>query len=67
MVADELAGRGIVAVALWPGYLRTDMNGMDPEATPPEEALPAVVDVIDGLDLTAAGTCLLPDGTSHPW
>jgi NAD(P)-dependent dehydrogenase (short-subunit alcohol dehydrogenase family) len=67
MVAGELAGRGIVAVALWPGYLRTDMNGMDPSATPPQEALPGIVDLIDRLDHNAAGTCLLPDGTTHHW
>ncbi|MGH9212709.1 MAG: SDR family NAD(P)-dependent oxidoreductase [Acidimicrobiales bacterium] len=67
MVAGELASQGIVTVALWPGYLRTDMNGMADEATPPEEALPGVVDVIDRLEISAAGTCLLPDGTTHPW
>jgi len=67
MMADELGDRGIITVALWPGYLRTDMNGMDERATPPEDALPAVVDVIDDLDLAASGTCLLPDGATHPW
>lgn len=67
MVAPELADRGILMVALWPGYLRTDMNGMDEQATPPDEALPPVVELIDDLDQTAAGTCVLPDGTTHRW
>jgi hypothetical protein len=43
------------------------MNGMDEAATPPDEALPGVVDVIDRLDGASAGTCLLPDGTTHRW
>jgi NAD(P)-dependent dehydrogenase (short-subunit alcohol dehydrogenase family) len=67
MMALELRALGILVVALWPGYLRTDMNNMAEAATPPEEALPQVVDLINGLTWEHAGCCLLPDGQIFEW
>lgn len=67
MMALELRPLGVRVVALWPGYLRTDMNNMDETATPPEEALPQVIDLIDRLTWEYAGCCLLPDGEVFEW
>lgn len=67
MLALELKAQGVTVVALWPGYLQTDMNNMAAEATPPEQALPQVVDLIERLTLEQTGTCLLPDGTTFDW
>jgi NAD(P)-dependent dehydrogenase (short-subunit alcohol dehydrogenase family) len=55
MLALELTPRGIIAVALWPGYLRTDMNQMDQAARPPAETIPAVVETIARLVQLQAG------------
>jgi NAD(P)-dependent dehydrogenase (short-subunit alcohol dehydrogenase family) len=67
MMALELQSLGILVVALWPGYLRTDMNNMAEDATPPEEALPQVIDLINNLTWEHTGCCLLPDGQSFEW
>jgi NAD(P)-dependent dehydrogenase (short-subunit alcohol dehydrogenase family) len=67
MMALELRPLGMLVVALWPGYLRTDMNNMAEDATPPEKALPQVVDLINNLTWEHAGCCLLPDGQIFDW
>jgi NAD(P)-dependent dehydrogenase (short-subunit alcohol dehydrogenase family) len=67
MMALELRALGMLVVALWPGYLRTDMNNMAEAATPPEEALPQVVNLIDNLSWEHTGCCLLPDGEVFAW
>jgi hypothetical protein len=54
-------------VALWPGYLKTDMNNMAEKATPPEEAIPQVVELIENLTWQQAGCCLMPDGQVFAW
>jgi NAD(P)-dependent dehydrogenase (short-subunit alcohol dehydrogenase family) len=67
MMALELRALGVLVVALWPGYLRTDMNNMDQAATPPEQALPQVIDLINHLTWEQTGCCLLPDGKIFEW
>jgi NAD(P)-dependent dehydrogenase (short-subunit alcohol dehydrogenase family) len=67
MMSVELAGGPVVTVALYPGYLRTDMNDNSPEATPVETGAPALVSLIDGLTPADNGACLLPDGTRFDW
>jgi NAD(P)-dependent dehydrogenase (short-subunit alcohol dehydrogenase family) len=67
MIANELGDSGPVVVALWPGYLRTDLNGRADEATPLDEAIPGVVDLIERLGPADHGTCLRPDGTRVSW
>jgi NAD(P)-dependent dehydrogenase (short-subunit alcohol dehydrogenase family) len=67
MMALELRSLGVLVVALWPGYLRTDMNNMDEAATLPEEALPQIVDLIHNLTWEQTGCCLLPDGKVFEW
>jgi NAD(P)-dependent dehydrogenase (short-subunit alcohol dehydrogenase family) len=62
MMALELRALDVLVVALWQGHMRTDMNNMAEAATPPEEALPQVVDLIEHLTWEHAGCCLLLDG-----
>jgi NAD(P)-dependent dehydrogenase (short-subunit alcohol dehydrogenase family) len=66
MMALELRALGVIAVALWPGYLRTEMNHIAVEAMPPEEALPQVVSLIDQLTWDHTG-CFMPDGKVFAW
>jgi hypothetical protein len=40
---------------------------MAEEAIPTEQAIPPVVELIDGLTPEHNGCCLLPDGTIHAW
>jgi NAD(P)-dependent dehydrogenase (short-subunit alcohol dehydrogenase family) len=67
MMALELRPLGVLVVALWPSYLKTDMNDMAEDATPPEEALPQVVDLIDNLTWDHTGSCLMPNGEIFAW
>jgi predicted DNA-binding transcriptional regulator YafY len=67
MIAAELAGTGQVVAALWPGYLRTDLNDHAEKATPLDAAIPSVVDRIEQLSSADHGACVLPDGTHFPW
>jgi NAD(P)-dependent dehydrogenase (short-subunit alcohol dehydrogenase family) len=59
--------KGIITVALWPGYIRTDMNQHAPDASSPEEAIPLAVNVIENLTPDHNGCCLLPDGRTYDW
>jgi NAD(P)-dependent dehydrogenase (short-subunit alcohol dehydrogenase family) len=67
MIAAELTGTGPVVVALWPGYLRTDLNNHAQKATPLDAAIPSVVDRIEQLSSADHGACVMPDGTHFPW
>ena len=67
MVALDLADRGIITVALWPGFIQTDMNNHNPEAALPEEGIIPAVNVIEGLTLEHNGCCLLNDGRVYEW
>ncbi|MCQ3936889.1 MAG: hypothetical protein DPW18_07560 [Chloroflexi bacterium] len=67
MLSLELRSLGVIVVALWPGYLRTDMNNMAGDAAPPEEAIPQVVNLIQSLNWEHTGCCLLPDGKIFDW
>ena len=67
MVALDLADRGIITIALWPGFIRTDMNNNNPEAALPEEGIKPAVNVIEGLTMEHNGCCLLNDGRVYEW
>lgn len=67
MIALELAGAATTVVAMWPGYLRTDLNGHAEDATPLAEAIPGVVDLIERLGTADHGACVMPDGSHFPW
>ncbi|ONI80423.1 hypothetical protein ALI22I_44740 [Saccharothrix sp. ALI-22-I] len=67
MIATELADTGVTVAALWPGYLRTDMNDHAADAAPPDTAAPGLVDLIDRLGPDDHGACVLPDGSHYDW
>jgi NAD(P)-dependent dehydrogenase (short-subunit alcohol dehydrogenase family) len=65
-LAVDLAPRGVVCVALSPGWVRTDMGG--PQAPlSPEDSVAGMRRVIDGLDLAQTGRFLVYDGSTLPW
>lgn len=67
MAADELAEEGLVTIALYPGYVQTDMNDYDAQAETADTAVPKLVPLIAALTAAQNGLCLLPDGSSFDW
>lgn len=64
--AGVLKPKGIVVVALHPGWVRTAMGG--PTATlGADEAAAAIVETVTGLTIDDTGRFLRWDGTDHPW
>jgi NAD(P)-dependent dehydrogenase (short-subunit alcohol dehydrogenase family) len=70
MITVKLAWRlhddGIIAVAVHPGYLRTDMGGSSASMDASDSAL-GLQALADGLTLEQSGTFLRWDGSVHPW
>ena len=64
--AATLASRGIVVVALSPGWVRTDMGG---EGAPlsPEASVRGLRKVLGGLESAHSGKFFSHDGTEIPW
>jgi NAD(P)-dependent dehydrogenase (short-subunit alcohol dehydrogenase family) len=67
MLALELGSKGIITVALHPGYLQTDMNHYSAEAVPVEAGIGAAAGVIDGLTMEQNGLCFLSNGNAYDW
>ena len=65
-LAATLAPRGILVVALHPGWVRTDMGGASAPLTP-EESVRGIRRVLDGLQQDDSGKFLSYDGTAIPW
>jgi NAD(P)-dependent dehydrogenase (short-subunit alcohol dehydrogenase family) len=65
-LAAALASRGIIVVALSPGWVRTDMGG---EQAPlaPETSVRGLRKVMDGLGRADSGKFLSYDGSAIPW
>ena len=61
-----LANRGIIVVALSPGWVRTDMGGENAPLTP-EQSVRGLRKVISGLKREDSGKFLSHDGTEIPW
>lgn len=65
-LAIELKDKGIVAVAVHPGWVETDMGG--PQATlTPEESVAALRRIVDGLTLEQSGRFYSWQGHELPW
>ncbi|MEN5059542.1 SDR family oxidoreductase [Luteimonas sp. TWI1416] len=65
-LAHALRERGIVVVALHPGWVRTDMGGEQASETP-YDAVAGLLRVIDGLSADDSGRFLDWTGASMPW
>ena len=65
-LARALAPRGIVVLALHPGWVRTDMGGEAAELAP-DEAAAGLLRVIDGAGPAESGQFLDWRGQSVPW
>jgi NAD(P)-dependent dehydrogenase (short-subunit alcohol dehydrogenase family) len=61
-----LAGRGIIVVALSPGWVRTDMGGKQAPLTP-EKSVLGLRKVISGLSKADSGKFLSYDGSEIRW
>ncbi len=65
-LAAQLAPRGVIVVALSPGWVKTDMGG---ESAPlaPETSVRGLREVVGGLRREDSGKFLSYDGSSIPW
>lgn len=66
LLAQALAPRGIVVVALHPGWVRTDM-GTERAALSPQESARGLLQVIGGLQACDSGAFLDWRGQTLPW
>lgn len=65
-LAATLAPRGVIVVALSPGWVKTDMGGQGASLTP-EISVRGLRKVIGGLRREDSGKFLSHDGSSIPW
>jgi NAD(P)-dependent dehydrogenase (short-subunit alcohol dehydrogenase family) len=65
-LAATLAARGIVVVALSPGWVRTDMGGATAPLSP-ETSVRGLRKLISGLKPSDSGKFLSHDGSTIPW
>ena len=65
-LSAELAARGIIAVALSPGWVQTDMGGPNADLTP-EESVAGMRAVIDGLTPDDTGRFFNYQSEDRPW
>lgn len=66
LLAQALAPRGILVVALHPGWVRTDM-GTDRATLSPQESARGLLQVIGGLQARDSGAFLDWQGQTLPW
>ncbi len=65
-LAFDVQPMGIVALALNPGWVKTDMGGSHAALTP-EQSVQGMLQVIDHAQTTDAGRFLEWNGKEHPW
>jgi NAD(P)-dependent dehydrogenase (short-subunit alcohol dehydrogenase family) len=65
-LAAALAGRGIIVVALSPGWVRTDMGGAGAPLSP-QASVQGLRSVISSLSAADSGKFLSYDGSEIPW
>jgi NAD(P)-dependent dehydrogenase (short-subunit alcohol dehydrogenase family) len=66
LLAAALRERGIVVVALHPGWAQTDMGGSG-ATVPAPQSVAGLLRVIDGLDVAHSGSFVDWQGRSLPW
>ena len=66
LLANALAGRGIVVLALHPGWVQTEMGGAQAQVTP-VDAVAGLLRVIDAATPSRSGAFLDWRGASLPW
>ena len=64
--AAALRDDGIIAVALHPGWVRTDMGGSNARLSP-EDSVADMIDVVADLSLEDTGRFFTHDGSEMPW
>lgn len=64
--APGWADRGLIAVVLHPGWVRTDMGGISAPLTV-EESVTGIRNLVAGLTETEHGRFWTWDGREHPW
>jgi NAD(P)-dependent dehydrogenase (short-subunit alcohol dehydrogenase family) len=62
----DLRGRGVTAVVLHPGWVKTDMGGPNAPLSP-KESIRGMLRVISGLTIKDSGKFLSYDGSEIPW
>ncbi len=65
-LAHDLGGRGIICVALHPGWVQTDMGGSGAPLTI-DQSVPAMVKTIEGFTSAHNGRYIQYDGSELPW
>ncbi|MBS0527635.1 MAG: SDR family oxidoreductase [Proteobacteria bacterium] len=65
-LAKDLEGKGVICVALHPGWVQTDMGGPTAPLTI-DESVPAMVRTIDGFTTRHNGRYIQYDGTELSW
>ncbi len=66
LLSIALADRGIVVIALSPGWVQTDMGGVGATLTP-AQSITAMLRVIDGLQISDTGAFLAHSGKPIAW
>jgi len=62
----DLAARGVICVALHPGWVQTDMGGSAAPLTI-DQSVPAMVKTIDGFTTKHNGRYIQYDGAELAW
>lgn len=65
-LAGDFQPDGVIAVAMHPGWIQTEMGGTRAKLTL-DEAIPSLTNVIDHLTLADSGHFINWDGTEVPW
>jgi NAD(P)-dependent dehydrogenase (short-subunit alcohol dehydrogenase family) len=65
-LAQDLGSRGVICVALHPGWVQTDMGGSGAPLTI-DQSVPSMVKTIDGFTSAHNGRYIQYDGAELPW
>ncbi len=65
-LSKDVAGKGVICVALHPGWVQTDMGGETATLTI-EQSVPSMMRVIEGLKPSDNGRYIAYDGNEIPW